>query len=180
MNAYIFARFELIMYSRQIIIHTQSLLITDCVAPRDLSYYCDMTPSQELQLSMKAAVPLVEMFATASCRCSKTGPGNIKPHIIIDVIPVAYIAHLRSINTVTRFNFHEPHIRLRAWDALSNLCLGRRKCIPNPTILHGQVFANIMYVIIYPASILVQIFGTWQMRPVIWSWATEPLVSTTV
>ena len=47
---------------------------------RALSYYCDMTLSQEFkpmgaQLSLKAALPLVGILATASDRCSKTGPG---------------------------------------------------------------------------------------------------------
>ena len=47
--------------------------------PRALSYYSDMTLSQEFQpmaaqLSMKAALPLAKILATASDRCSKTGP----------------------------------------------------------------------------------------------------------
>ena len=46
---------------------------------RALSYYCDMTLSQEFQpmgaqLSSKAALPLAGILATASDRCSKTGP----------------------------------------------------------------------------------------------------------
>ena len=44
-----------------------------------LSYYSDLTLSQEFQpmaaqLSMKAALPLAKILATASCRSSKTGP----------------------------------------------------------------------------------------------------------
>ena len=46
---------------------------------RALSYYNDLALSQELhpmaaQLSMKAALPLAKILATASCRSSKTGP----------------------------------------------------------------------------------------------------------
>ena len=46
---------------------------------RALSYYSDLTLSQEFQpmaaqLSMKAALPLAKILATASCRSSKTGP----------------------------------------------------------------------------------------------------------
>ena len=46
---------------------------------RVLSYYSDLTLSQEFQpmaaqLSMKAALPLAKTLATASCRSSKTGP----------------------------------------------------------------------------------------------------------
>ena len=44
-----------------------------------LSYYSDLTLLQEFQptaaqLSMKAALPLAKILATASCRSSKTGP----------------------------------------------------------------------------------------------------------
>ena len=44
-----------------------------------LSYFCDMTLSQEFkpmgaQLSLKASLPLAERIATASDRCSKTWP----------------------------------------------------------------------------------------------------------
>ena len=47
--------------------------------PRALSYYSDLTLSQEFQpmaaqLSMKAAFPLANILATASCLGSKTGP----------------------------------------------------------------------------------------------------------
>ena len=46
---------------------------------RALSYYSDLTLSQEfqpmeMQLSMKAALPLAKILATALCRSSKTGP----------------------------------------------------------------------------------------------------------
>ena len=46
---------------------------------RALSYYSDLTPSQEFQpiaaqLSMKAALPLAKILAKASCRSSNTGP----------------------------------------------------------------------------------------------------------
>ena len=49
------------------------------MAPMVLSYYCDMTLSQEFypmeaQLSLKAALPMTERLATAEDRCSKTGP----------------------------------------------------------------------------------------------------------
>ena len=45
------------------------------------SYYSDPTLSQEFQpmaaqLSMKAALPLAKILATASCRSSKTGPSS--------------------------------------------------------------------------------------------------------
>ena len=48
-----------------------------CLYPRALSYYSDLTLSQEFQpmaaqLSMKAALPLVKILVTASCRSSKT------------------------------------------------------------------------------------------------------------
>ena len=46
-----------------------------------LSYYSDLTLSQSFQpmgaqLSKKAALPLAQIIATASCRSSKTGPCN--------------------------------------------------------------------------------------------------------
>ena len=55
---------------------------------RALSYYCDMALSQEFlpmgaQVSLKALLPLAEILATASDRCSKTGPRftNCPTHI---------------------------------------------------------------------------------------------------
>ena len=50
-----------------------------------LSYYCDLTPSQEFQpmaaqLSIKATLPLAGILATASCCSSKTGPGVLRRH----------------------------------------------------------------------------------------------------
>ena len=52
---------------------------------RALSYYSDLTLSQEFQpmaaqLSMKAALPLAKILATASCRSSKTGPRAVMGH----------------------------------------------------------------------------------------------------
>ena len=49
-----------------------------------LSYYSDLALSQEFQpmaaqLSMKAALPLSKILATASCRSSNTGPISHQP-----------------------------------------------------------------------------------------------------
>ena len=54
-------------------------------------YYCDMTLSQEfkpmgVQLSLKAAQPLAGILATASDRCSKTGPRALGIGLIIGFI----------------------------------------------------------------------------------------------
>ena len=69
-------------WNRKIRIGHISAIATDALTPyvaRALSYYSDLTVSQEFrpmaaQLSMKAALPSAKILATASCRCSKTGP----------------------------------------------------------------------------------------------------------
>ena len=61
---------------------------------RALSYYSDMTLSQKFQpmaaqLSIKAALPLATILATASCRSSKTGPrlDNVYSYTEIGCLP---------------------------------------------------------------------------------------------
>ena len=62
-------------------------LSENCSISRALSYFSDLTLSQEFQpmaaqLSMKAALPLAKILATASCRSSKTGPSALAMGIL--------------------------------------------------------------------------------------------------
>ena len=65
-------------------------LFTTCITAWAMSYYCDTTLSQEFQpmeqqLSLEAALPLAKRFATASDRCSKTGPSTAASNIVLDL-----------------------------------------------------------------------------------------------
>ena len=68
---------------------------------RALSYYSDLTLSQELQpmaaqLSKKAALPLAKILATASCRSSKTGPRVATTKVKIPVPSLSTKVHIQA------------------------------------------------------------------------------------
>ena len=69
------------------------------LSPRSLFYYSDLTLSQEfqpmgVQLSMKAALPLAQILATALCRSSNTGP---RESMVSHRLHKAIDMHLRQI-----------------------------------------------------------------------------------
>ena len=95
-------------FSRLVTLYGVMDVASDCITgkTRALSYYSDLTLSQEFQpmaaqLSLKAALPLAKIRATTSCRSSKTGPTepilpNPPEHISVKVITLVgtcYIFH---------------------------------------------------------------------------------------